>query len=84
MAEMCRQLGVTRDWMYRNDRRRKLGGYQERKGANWRFDPDRTRALFATLYGQPWEGPTPTAQPSPRPRQLPGSVPLLDVKGRAA
>jgi len=84
MAEMCRLLGVDRDWMYRDDRRRRLGRYQERKNARWRFDPGRTRALFEQLYGQePREDPPLPAVPA-RPRQLPGSVPLLDVKGRAA
>jgi hypothetical protein len=81
MAEMCRLLGVSRDWMYADDHMRKLGGYQNGKHGRWRFDPDRTRALFESLYGQ---GDDPPAAASPRPRQLPASVPLLDVKGRAA
>lgn len=83
MDEICRLLGVTRDWMYRDDRRRKLGGFQDGKGGRWRFDPERTRALYAQLYGAP--GVSPSEAPAPgRPRPLPSKVPLLPVKDRAA
>jgi hypothetical protein len=88
LGEMCRQLGVTRDWMYRDDRRRKLGGFQAAKGGRWRFDPERTRARYASLFGPRGEAPgaAPSlAAPSPaRPRQLPAKVPLLPVKDHAA
>jgi uncharacterized Zn finger protein (UPF0148 family) len=84
MEEICRQLGVSRDWMYRDDRRRKLGGYQEGKGARWRFDPDRTRALFVSLYGASSGESPPTSAAPARPRQLPAKVPLLPVEGSQA
>lgn len=84
LGEMARRLGVTRDWLYRFDRPRRLGGFQSGKHGRWRFDPDRTRALFAELYG-PKDGPSPPrAGEVGRARPLPGRVPLLPVKDEAA
>lgn len=86
MEEVCRLLGVTRDWVYRGDRRRKLGGYQDGKGGRWRFDPDRTRALYAQLYGPPGVSPSEASAPhcARRAQSLPSKVPLLPVQGRDA
>lgn len=59
---------------------RNLGGRQSKPRGRWWFNPPTTDARLASLEG----GEAKPARLAPSPRPLPGSVPLLDVKGRAA
>ena len=81
LATEAKRIGRSRDWL--RDHARDLGGTQPKPRGRWYFRPALTDARLAALEdggmrssaGEP---------PPPRPRQLPGSVPLLPVKDRAA
>jgi hypothetical protein len=77
-GELARSTDMSTRWVY--DHQDELGVIRTGKGPRprLRFDRDRALALLAAR-GAPPE----PARPQP-PRRLPGSVPLLPVKDRAA
>lgn len=79
--EMARAAGMSERWVY--DHASEIGGVKAggTKRARWRFDRERALALLAERQ----EGaPAPQSAVEPERRELPGDVPLLPVRGRAA
>jgi hypothetical protein len=77
-ATEAKRIKRSKDWL--RDHARELGGTQRKPRARWRFVPAVTDARLAALE----DGGSPPARWAPPQRPLPESVPLLDVKDRAA
>jgi hypothetical protein len=78
LATEASRVGRSREYMRRFAR--ELGGVQRKPRGRWYFNPPTTDARLTALEG----GEAKSARPAPPGRPLPESVPLLDVKGRAA